>query len=147
MKPQYLMCISVFSVTVVIGLAFVDNAAGNNASGDSGVAPAIAHKSVDGDCFSPGIGIPSTWRVDVKGKECGGWRQTGIAPGCVDDVADEVDSIMLSHGFMVSRRVCGQEIGDSQKLVQYETKSGEKAMWMLWDAGANKTGFAWGKER
>lgn len=137
----------VFASTLFLGLAFLAwSTEGEDA--ESASQSLAGHGSVVGkERVSFPIEIPSSWQVNATGKEVGGWSRTGIAPGGLEDVVDEVGAIMSLHGFVEARRLAGDELGGDRKLIQYSAPAGIKVLWMLWDAGGGKTGFSWGRER
>ena len=143
-----LWCAAAFFGAVVVGVFVFDRGAflpgARSLDAEGSITQAAESKETDLD---EDIELPPGWRVDVVGKKVGGWRQTGTAVGLLDEVAAEVDVLMSSHGYEELRCVEGEEIGDSQKLIQYASKSGTKVMWMLWDMGGGKVGFAWGREK
>ena len=140
----FLLSLSVFAATVFLGLGFLDEYA---VAGNEKLETSVGAANNDGEqrAILP-IELPADWRIDVEGKEFGGWRQTGVAPGALEDVVEEVGVIMEAHGFSEARRVADDELGNSRKLIQYSTRSGIKVLWMLWDIGRKKTGFSWGVE-
>ena len=147
MKQMLYWSLAVFVLTFSVGLAFLDwRKNGEDVEMKPDVSSRAENTLARTRVTFP-IEIPSSWRIDVEGKESGGWRQTGVAPGGLEDIENDVGAIMASHGFSESRRIAGDEIDDGRKLIQYESPSGIRVLWMLWDAGGNKTGFSWGREK
>lgn len=139
---------SAFFGAVVVGAVIFDRgeffSVARSLDAEGEIAQTAEGKETD---FDEDIELPQGWRVDVVGKQVGGWRQTGTAVGFLDEVAAEVDVLMSSCGYAELRCVEGEETGASQNLIQYGSKSGIKVMWMLWEMGGGKTGFAWGREK
>lgn len=140
----FFMSLSVFAATIILGLGFLD---GYGVAGNEKLETSVRTANNDGvrRMILP-IELPAFWRIDVEGKEYGGWRQTGVAPGTLENVTEQVGVIMEAHGFSEVRRVADDELGNSRKLIQYSTRSGVKVLWMLWDIERKKTGFSWGVE-
>ena len=140
----FFLSLSVFATTIILGLGILDE---YGVDGNGELETSVGAMNNDGErrVILP-IELPAAWRIDVEGKERGGWRQTGVAPGTLEDVTEEVGVIMEAHGFSEARRVADDELGNSRKLIQYSTRSGIKVLWMLWDIGRKKTGFSWGVE-
>ena len=92
------------------------------------------------------IELPSNWRVDVVGREFGGWRQTGVAPLCFEDAVDEVSAIMREHGYTMESVVSEGSGVHSNLLARFTNADAPVVMWMLRGSGSLSTDFSWGRE-
>ena len=141
-------CLFAFVATFGIGMLFLFvTAPTENRKGKNDMSEIAGMSGINVQETFP-IEVPASWRIDAdSGKESGGWRQTGHAPGRLDDVMVEVGELMSAHGFRETRLVDSDELGKPGRLIQYESSRGIQVMWMLWKAGEMKTGFSWGRER
>lgn len=93
------------------------------------------------------IELPSNWRVDVVGREFGGWRQIGVAPLCFEDAVEEVSAIMREHGYTKENVVSEDSGGHAGVLVRFTSADAPAVMWSLRESGNLSTEFSWGREK
>lgn len=142
----YLLAILAFIMTFLLGIMILQVAKEPHLGGHLSMSTATENVEnvPQGEVL---IELPSSWQIDVQGKEIGGWRQTGKAPGTLIDIADEVQELMAAHGFTETKMVDEEDMSASQRLIQYTASTGVKILWMLRDVGGNQTSFSWGREK
>lgn len=151
-KDVFCWCLAAFFGVVIIGLELI-NSKNSEAQGQADADDAVADSPAP-LCFDFAVDFPADTTIASDTANGRGWRQVGTFRVDVDAAEEIVNDLMARRGFVRKRTVDDQTwwaskegSGGVRHLVQYETPTDEKVMWMLWESGVRKTGFAWGRVR